>query len=190
MTSIWIDSRKRVAGTDADFEFDIGETVHLQTSARLGVFKIRVADTFLGTDRGTYLTGRRAGRRQGRSLGLPTARGLGDAPDVRTFERHAAGHASGALHVAAAQGAATDGISHGRRQRRRAHGAVADAAAAGTVAAGEAAEDALRLEPDLTAVERQRLLGAAPDREARPQRPEPSFNELRREALARSPEAA
>ncbi|OLP94936.1 hypothetical protein AK812_SmicGene22989 [Symbiodinium microadriaticum] len=33
--------RKRVAGTDADFEFDVGETV--------------VADTFLSTDRGTYL---------------------------------------------------------------------------------------------------------------------------------------
>ena len=37
MTSIWIDSRKRVAGSDADFEFDIGKTVHLQGSARLGV---------------------------------------------------------------------------------------------------------------------------------------------------------
>ena len=55
MTTIWIDSRKRVAGRDEDFEFDIGETVHLQGSARLGVFKIRVADTFLSTDRGTYL---------------------------------------------------------------------------------------------------------------------------------------
>ena len=55
MTTIWIDSRKRVAGRDEDFEFDIGETVHLPGSARLGVFKIRVADTFLSTDRGTYL---------------------------------------------------------------------------------------------------------------------------------------
>ncbi|CAE7580983.1 unnamed protein product, partial [Symbiodinium pilosum] len=55
MTSIWVDSRKRVAGTDSDFEFDVGETVHLQGSARLGVFKIRAADTFLSTDRGTYL---------------------------------------------------------------------------------------------------------------------------------------
>eukprot|EP00439_Symbiodinium_sp_Y106_P017566 s12030_g2.t1 len=55
MTTIWVDSRKRVAGTDSDFEFDVGETVHLQGSARLGVFKIRVADTFLSTDRGTYL---------------------------------------------------------------------------------------------------------------------------------------
>ncbi|CAE7381591.1 unnamed protein product, partial [Symbiodinium microadriaticum] len=50
-----LDSRRRVAGTDSDFEFDVGETVHLQGSARLGVFKIRVADTFLSTDRGTYL---------------------------------------------------------------------------------------------------------------------------------------
>ena len=55
MTTIWVDSRKRVAGTDFDFEFDVGETVHLQGSARLGVFKIRVADTFLSTDRGTFL---------------------------------------------------------------------------------------------------------------------------------------
>ena len=29
--------------------------MHLQGSARLGVFKIRVADTFLSTDRGAYL---------------------------------------------------------------------------------------------------------------------------------------
>ena len=55
MTTIYVDSRKRVSGTDADFDFDIGESVHLQNSARLGVFKIRVADTFLSTDRGTYL---------------------------------------------------------------------------------------------------------------------------------------
>ena len=55
MTSIWVDSRKRVAGTDADFEFDVGQTVHLQGSAKLSVFKIRVADTFLSTDRGSYL---------------------------------------------------------------------------------------------------------------------------------------
>ncbi|CAE7559376.1 unnamed protein product, partial [Symbiodinium pilosum] len=46
---------KRVAGTDSDFEFDVGESVHLQGAAKLGVFKIRVADTFLSTDRGTYL---------------------------------------------------------------------------------------------------------------------------------------
>ena len=55
MTSIWVDSRLRVGGTDADFEFDIGQTVHLQGSAHLSVFKIRVADTFLSTDRGTYM---------------------------------------------------------------------------------------------------------------------------------------
>ena len=34
MATIYVDSRKRVAGTDADFEFDVGETVHLQNSAR------------------------------------------------------------------------------------------------------------------------------------------------------------
>ena len=32
-TTIYIDSRKRVAGDDASFEMDIGETIHLQTGA-------------------------------------------------------------------------------------------------------------------------------------------------------------
>ena len=54
-TTIYVDSRKRVAGDDASFEFDIGETLHLQTSAKLSVFKLRVADAFLSTDRGQYL---------------------------------------------------------------------------------------------------------------------------------------
>ena len=34
---------------------DIGETLHLQTGAKLSVFKFRVADAFLSTDRGQYL---------------------------------------------------------------------------------------------------------------------------------------
>eukprot|EP00439_Symbiodinium_sp_Y106_P022100 s9564_g2.t1 len=34
MTTIYVDSRKRVAGDDSSFEFDIGETIHLQTGAR------------------------------------------------------------------------------------------------------------------------------------------------------------
>ena len=50
-TTIYVDSRKRVAGDDASFEFDIGETIHLQTGAKLSVFKFRV----LSTDRGQYL---------------------------------------------------------------------------------------------------------------------------------------
>eukprot|EP00439_Symbiodinium_sp_Y106_P008815 s13103_g1.t1 len=54
-TTIYVDSRKRVAGDDASFEFDIGETIHLQTGAKLSVFKFRVADAFLSTDRGQYL---------------------------------------------------------------------------------------------------------------------------------------
>ena len=53
-TTIYVDSRKRVAGDDASFEFDIGETL-LQTGAKLSVFKLRVADAFLSTDRGQYL---------------------------------------------------------------------------------------------------------------------------------------
>ena len=40
MTSIYVDSRLRVQGTDSDFSFDIGESVHIQSGA---------------TDRGTFL---------------------------------------------------------------------------------------------------------------------------------------
>ena len=55
MTTIYVDSRKRTAGDDSGFEFDIGETIHLQTGARLSVLKFRVADAFLSTDRGFYM---------------------------------------------------------------------------------------------------------------------------------------
>ena len=55
MTTIYVDSRKRTAGDDSSFEFDIGETIHLQTGARLSVLKFRVADAFLSTDRGFYM---------------------------------------------------------------------------------------------------------------------------------------
>ena len=39
-----MDSRKRVAGSDSDFEVDLGESLHLQSDARLAVYKIRLAD--------------------------------------------------------------------------------------------------------------------------------------------------
>ena len=52
MTTIYVDSRKRVAGSDSDFEVDLGESLHLQSDARLAVYKIRLADSFLSTDRG------------------------------------------------------------------------------------------------------------------------------------------
>ena len=55
MTTIYVDSRKRVAGSDSDFEVDLGESLHLQSDARLAVCKIRLADSFLSTDRGRYL---------------------------------------------------------------------------------------------------------------------------------------
>ena len=55
MSTIYVDSRKRVAGDDSSFEFDIGETIHLQTGAKLSVLKFRVADAFLSTDRSQYL---------------------------------------------------------------------------------------------------------------------------------------
>ena len=54
-TTIYVDSRKRVAGDDSSFQFDIGETLHLQTGAKLSIFKMRVADAFLSTDRGQFL---------------------------------------------------------------------------------------------------------------------------------------
>ena len=54
MTTIYVDSRKRVAGSDSDFEVDLGESLHLQSDARLAVYKIRLADSFLPTDRYLY----------------------------------------------------------------------------------------------------------------------------------------
>ena len=52
MTTIYVDSRKRVAGSDSDFEVDLGESLHLQSD----VYKIRptascprTADAALGT---------------------------------------------------------------------------------------------------------------------------------------------
>ena len=50
MTTIYVDSRKRVAGSDSDFEVDLGELLHMQSDARLAVYKIRIAD-FLSTGR-------------------------------------------------------------------------------------------------------------------------------------------
>ena len=34
MTTIYVDSRKRVAGSDSDFEVDLGESLHLQSGRR------------------------------------------------------------------------------------------------------------------------------------------------------------
>ena len=55
MTTIYVDSRKRVAGSDSDFEVDLANSLHLQSDARLAACKIRIADSFLSTDRGRYL---------------------------------------------------------------------------------------------------------------------------------------
>ena len=51
MTTLYVDSRKRVDGDDASFSFE---------GAKLSVFKLRVADAFLSTDRGQYLDWRDA----------------------------------------------------------------------------------------------------------------------------------
>ena len=45
MTTIYVDSRKRVAGSDSDFEVDL---LHLQSDAQLAVYKIRLADRRTG----------------------------------------------------------------------------------------------------------------------------------------------
>ena len=55
MTTIYVDSRKRVADSNSDFEVDLGESLHMQSDARLAVYKIRIADSFLSTDRGPLL---------------------------------------------------------------------------------------------------------------------------------------
>ena len=47
-TTIYVDSRKRVAGLDSDFKVDLGKSLHLRSNAWL-------ADSFLSTDRGRYL---------------------------------------------------------------------------------------------------------------------------------------
>ena len=47
MTTIYVDSRKRVAGSDSDFEVDLGESLHLQNDARLAVYKIRGRQLFV-----------------------------------------------------------------------------------------------------------------------------------------------
>ena len=52
-----MDSRKKMAGSDSDFEVDLGESLHLQSDARLAVYKIRLADSFLSTDRAATSTG-------------------------------------------------------------------------------------------------------------------------------------
>jgi hypothetical protein len=53
-TVIWVDSRRRVSGTDSDFKFELRETVTLQ-DARVRVDKVNFTDSFLTTDSGNTL---------------------------------------------------------------------------------------------------------------------------------------
>ena len=55
MTTIYVDSRKRVSGSDSNFAFELPETLHMQSSAKMAVYKVRIADAFLSTDRGRNL---------------------------------------------------------------------------------------------------------------------------------------
>ena len=50
MTTIYVDSRKRVSGSDSNFAFELPETLHMQSSAKMAVYKVRIADAFLSTD--------------------------------------------------------------------------------------------------------------------------------------------
>ena len=58
MTTIYVDSRKRVAGSDSDFEVDLGESLHLQSDARLAVYKTTVSSRRTGAATSTGLTPR------------------------------------------------------------------------------------------------------------------------------------
>ena len=53
--AIYVDSRRRVSGSDSNFAFELPETLHMQSSAKMAVYKVRIADAFLSTDRGRNL---------------------------------------------------------------------------------------------------------------------------------------
>ena len=54
-TTIYVDSRAAVFGTDSDFSVTLRETIHIHPGARLRVDKVRFVDSFLTTDLGRYL---------------------------------------------------------------------------------------------------------------------------------------
>ena len=55
MSTIYVDSRRRILGSDSNFTFELPETLHMQSSAKMAVYKVRIADAFLSTDRGRNL---------------------------------------------------------------------------------------------------------------------------------------
>ena len=55
MSAIYVDSRRRISGSDSNFTFELPETLHMQSSAKMTVYKVRIADAFLSTDRGRNL---------------------------------------------------------------------------------------------------------------------------------------
>ena len=55
MSTIYVDSRRRVSGSDSNFTFELPETLHMQSSAKMAVYKVRIADAFLSTDWGRNL---------------------------------------------------------------------------------------------------------------------------------------
>ena len=57
MSTIYVDSRRRISGSDSNFTFELPETLHMQSSAKMAVYKVRIADAFLSTDGGETCTG-------------------------------------------------------------------------------------------------------------------------------------
>ena len=39
-----------ISGSDSNFTFELPETLHMQSSAKMAVYKVRIADAFLSTD--------------------------------------------------------------------------------------------------------------------------------------------
>jgi hypothetical protein len=54
-TTIFVDSRAAVSGSDADFSIVLRETVRISPGARLRVDKLRFVDSFFTTDMGRFL---------------------------------------------------------------------------------------------------------------------------------------
>ena len=81
MTTIYVDSRKRVAGSDSDFEVDLAESLHLQSdpvqSPKRGVYPVQVAAAISREEAvgdSDLVDGQCGVAAQGRLHGLPAGR--------------------------------------------------------------------------------------------------------------------
>jgi hypothetical protein len=55
MTTVYVDSRYRVRGSDSDFLTSLRETLHLEGPVKYRIDNIRFTDAFLSTDRGSFV---------------------------------------------------------------------------------------------------------------------------------------